>query len=182
MAAPTPASQSQSQSQPPRLYFAYGSNLSLTQMLSPTTGRCPTATYHSVGMLRHWRWLIGERGYANIVPSAADVVYGLLYTLQPADERVLDRAEGVPWAYQKIAMQVSSLSGLAALERECEVEALVYVDGLRLGEGVIWPEYVARMNRGIGDALAKGVPLEYVEKYLRPFVKEEGQGEVDEEG
>ncbi|RDW89626.1 hypothetical protein BP6252_01658 [Coleophoma cylindrospora] len=180
MAAPPPASPSQSQSQPQRLYFAYGSNLSLTQMLSPTTGRCPTATYHSVGILRHWRWLIGERGYANIVPSAADdVVYGLLYTLQPADEGALDRAEGVPWAYQKMVMQVGSLCGR---ERECDLEALVYVDGLRLGEGVVWPEYVARMNRGIGDALAKGVPLEYVERYLRPFIKEEGDEEGDEEG
>jgi hypothetical protein len=49
----------------PRLYFAYGSNLSLTQMSS----RCPTSTYHSFGILHNYRWIIGERGYANVVSS-----------------------------------------------------------------------------------------------------------------
>lgn len=159
----------------PRLYFAYGSNLSLTQMLSPTVGRCQTATYHSIGLLRNWRWIIGERGYANIVPSEGDVVHGLLYALEPADELVLDRAEGVPWAYQKIVMDVVSLEEGESEEEKGgrDVSALVYVDGLRTAEGGIRDEYVPRMNRGIEDAVEKGVPESYVEKYLRPFVRKE---------
>ena len=65
--------------------------------------RCPTSTYHSsFGVLRGYRWIIGDRGYANVVKTQDEhVVYGMLYTLEPEDEALLDRAEGVPYAYLK---------------------------------------------------------------------------------
>ncbi|KAB8300284.1 hypothetical protein EYC80_000484 [Monilinia laxa] len=50
---------------PPTLYFAYGSNLSLTQMKS----RCPNSTYYGLGLLQGYIWIINERGYANIIPD-----------------------------------------------------------------------------------------------------------------
>ncbi|KAL7620496.1 hypothetical protein AAE478_009491 [Parahypoxylon ruwenzoriense] len=46
------------------LYFAYGSNLSPTQM----HGRCPSSTPVGLAFLPGWTWLINERGFANIVP------------------------------------------------------------------------------------------------------------------
>jgi hypothetical protein len=51
------------------LYFAYGSNLSPSQMRlrcehSPSTSGRPLA----LARLDHWRWLICERGYANVIP------------------------------------------------------------------------------------------------------------------
>ena len=157
--------------------------------------RCPTSTYHSFGVLRGYRWIIGERGYANIVKTPCppqslgkhpdgrgepegDVVYGMLYTLEEADERKLDRSEGVPYAYLKRKLDVELLSkeggGLVPGE---VVEALVYVDEMRLGEGVCKEEYVARMNRGIEDAMGKGMGREYVDGVLRAFVREEDVGE-----
>lgn len=60
------------------------------------------------------------------------------------------------------------------------MQALVYVDEKRLGEGKAWPEYVARMNRGIRDAVAKGMEGGYVEGVLRPFVPEPTKGEGEE--
>ena len=63
------------------------------------------------------------------------------------------------------------------------VIALVYVDVARPGEGVCKEEYVGRMNRGIRDAVGKGMPESYVEKVLRPFVREEevkGEGELED--
>ena len=52
------------------------------------------------------------------------------------------------------------------------VKALVYVDEKRLGEGTCKEEYVARINRGIKDAMEKGMGRTYVENVLRPFVRE----------
>jgi gamma-glutamylcyclotransferase len=184
----------------PTLYFAYGSNLSLAQMSS----RCPSSTYHSFGLLRGYRWIIGPRGYANVVKSSStsnateDVVYGLLYLLHdPEDERALDRSEGVPEAYTKHFLSVTLLSveesesepnkSLAGQDkmRDGGVKALVYIDLKRQGEGVCKEEYVGRMNRGIRDAVRKGMPESYVEGVIRPFVREEevldeGEGEVED--
>lgn len=93
----------------------------------------------------------------------------MLYTLSPADERALDRAEGVPYAYVK-QMHTVQLLGLDAGKT---VEALVYVDVARLGNGVCQEEYVARMNRGIKDAVEKGMPKAYVEGMMRKWVRDE---------
>ncbi|TVY36294.1 hypothetical protein LSUB1_G004513 [Lachnellula subtilissima] len=186
------------------LYFAYGSNLSLTQMAS----RCPASTYHALAALRGWKWIIGERGYANIVVSPAepatarsafglkgkplpptdeeeeekggDYVIGMLYHLSPADEAALDRAEGVPFAYEKQMLDVSVLDARGQ-ETGQRVQALVYIDVARTGTGVCREEYVGRMNRGVRDAEEKGVSARYVGKYLRPFVRdEEVLGEVED--
>lgn len=161
--------------QAPRLYFAYGSNLSLAQMAS----RCPTSTYLSLAVLCHYTWVIGPRGYANVLSSPPslywaekqeDKVYGLLYTLQPQDEELLDRAEGVPDCYTKYLLDVE-------IVREGKVEevvkALVYVDEARKGTGVCKEEYVGRMNRGIRDAVERGMPDEYVQNVLRKWVRDE---------
>ncbi|KAF7907216.1 uncharacterized protein EAF01_004803 [Botrytis porri] len=48
---------------PQTLYFAYGSNLSLTQMQT----RCPDSTYIGMGVLQNYRWIVNQRGYANVV-------------------------------------------------------------------------------------------------------------------
>lgn len=50
-------------------YFAYGSNMSTTQMLE----RCPSSTVIGLAYLHGYEWLINERGYANIarVPNVA---------------------------------------------------------------------------------------------------------------
>ncbi|KAL2824753.1 hypothetical protein BDW59DRAFT_147018 [Aspergillus cavernicola] len=102
------------------LYFAYGSNLSPTQMHLRCTHN-PSFSAHPVALaaLDNWRWLICEFGYANVLPpaglrvgnqisaGAAAVpesvsgeipgggVFGVLYEMSQADERVLDGYEGV---------------------------------------------------------------------------------------
>ena len=63
------------------LYFAYGSNLSLAQMAS----RCPTSTHHALGVLHGYKWIIGKRGYANVIATSnpPNEVWGMLYWLEP---------------------------------------------------------------------------------------------------
>src|SRR5438045_576181 len=70
-----------------RLYFAYGSNLWLSQMAL----RCPSSRYIGSASLPGYRWQINERGYANIARVAPDArVQGLVYDISPTDEERLD--------------------------------------------------------------------------------------------
>lgn len=102
---------------PRPLYFAYGSNLSPTQMRSrcaynPDLSSKPLA----IAKLSGWRWFICEAGYANVLPPAEyrvnrqetdgdavpisgkeDAVYGVLYEMSPEDELLLDGYEGVDY-------------------------------------------------------------------------------------
>lgn len=98
------------------LYFAFGSNLWLSQMRT----RCPSSTYLGIARLNNHTWHINERGYANVVatpppssppasqpqPQPQPHVYGLVYRLSPPDEARLDRNEGVPTAYEKAFLPV----------------------------------------------------------------------------
>ena len=79
------------------LYFAYGSNMSLTQMAS----RCPSSTFEGKGRLRGYRWQINERGVGNIVESSDDYVEGVVYKIDQDNRRQLDRNEGVGRGYYK---------------------------------------------------------------------------------
>jgi len=109
--------------------------------------------------------------------EAQDEVYGLLYVLDEEDEEALDVAEGVPDCYVKMMLGVESLGrdGGAEEGREEgeEIEVLVYVDVARTGVGTCKEEYVARMNRGIKDAVERGMPQDYVDRVLRKWVRDE---------
>ena len=70
------------------LYFAYGSNLNLSQMQR----RCPAAT--PLGKLYLPKWRLVFRGVADIVPDDDATVPGGLWQLTPACEAALDRYEG----------------------------------------------------------------------------------------
>lgn len=72
-------------------YFAFGSNLALQQMAT----RCPNSKYIGRATLKHFRWQINQRGYANVVPCHGFWVEGLVYEIDAADERRLDKSEGV---------------------------------------------------------------------------------------
>jgi gamma-glutamylcyclotransferase len=145
-------------------YFAYGSNFWLQQM----SYRCPGSTYLGIGVLRDWKWLISASGYANIIESQGDIVYGFVYTITSSDEDRLDGYEGVPECYIKQTLSVMMM-GHGEGKR---VDAMVYLDTI-VGEAKPKTEYIGRMNSAIEDAVDKGIPKGYIEKYLRPFIPEE---------
>jgi gamma-glutamylcyclotransferase len=142
----------------PTLYFGYGSNLWLDQMAR----RCPESRYVGISVLRDWKWFICGRGYANVIPSPGDIVYGMIYEITAQDEAKLDGYENVPEAYAK-QTHVVEMEGKT-------VEALVNVDMVRVTEGEIKAEYIVRMKKAIQDGLAKGIPKEYVDKYMRRWI------------
>ena len=138
--------------------------------------RCPESKFIGLGILRGWKWFINNRGYANVVRSPEDLVYGLVYQISPSDEASLDKAEDVPWAYTKETMKIEL--HLAVSEERCIVQGLVYIDEKRVEEGKPWEEYIRRMNMGINDAAARGLPRWYIKKYIRRYIPAEVEKET----
>ncbi|KAI2638794.1 hypothetical protein GGS26DRAFT_542902 [Hypomontagnella submonticulosa] len=86
------------------LYFAYGSNLHVSQMAH----RCPGSVFIGKASLPGHRWQINERGVANIVKSEESSVEGLVYLVGRKDQRSLDRSEGVSKGfYQKRLFKIN---------------------------------------------------------------------------
>ncbi len=138
-----------------RSYFAYGSNLWLTQMNS----RCPGHTRIGPGVLCGYRWLINTHGYATLMRAQGESVHGMVYTLTATDEKNLDDYEEVrSGLYRKQDCMVKM--------QEREVNCLVYIDPVT-SEGVPDAAYIARINYGLRDA---GLPDDYVERVIRRFV------------
>ena len=77
------------------LYLAYGSNINLEQMAY----RCPTADRITTGYIKDYE--LEFRGVATIVPKENSIVPVLIWELEPADEKSLDRYEGFPSYYRK---------------------------------------------------------------------------------
>ena len=93
------------------IYFAYGSDIYDKHYFSL---RCPGHRRLGIGRLRNWRWIINDRGCANIVPLSDDdiaeadaaseagisvpwygEVWGVVYAMTPSDEAALDNHERV---------------------------------------------------------------------------------------
>jgi len=113
------------------------------------------------------KWIINIRGYANIIPSPGDVVYGFIFELTPEDRRALDKYEGVEYERKSILIDLIDVTDLHAGKK---LNSLVYVDVERLSESHPKKEYIHRMNMAIDDALEEGVPNDYIDRYLRPFI------------
>jgi len=116
------------------------------------------------------KWIINSRGYANIIPSKGDIVYGFIFELTQADERKLDKFEGKE--YERTNDIKVELVKVKDSYKKGTVTALVYIDIKRKKDDVPKDEYVDRINMAIKDGLKEGIPKEYFDKYIRPFVPE----------
>lgn len=183
----------------PQYYFAFGSNMHLTQMAS----RCPASRVFAKGILRGYRWQINQRGVANIVrckrsEKQQHAVEGILFMVSSSDIRALDRSEGISkqfydkalWWVDVAPLAIPELKGeptalaaekLKALQAQKpslahegtdveQVEALVYLSGLFRKDGLIRNEYVQRMELAMSDALKLGVSEKFLQESLYPFV------------
>ncbi len=95
-------------------YFAYGSNLDPDTFQGRRRMR-PLAT--RLALLREHRLVFdlpvgrGERGVANLLPEAGECVHGVAYQLTESAACWLDRTEGVPRAYQRMAIAPETRDG-----------------------------------------------------------------------
>jgi gamma-glutamylcyclotransferase (GGCT)/AIG2-like uncharacterized protein YtfP len=135
------------------LYAAYGSNMDPAQMAE----RCPHSPVRGTGWLEGWRLTFGgedigwEGSLATLVEDSAERVFVVLYELSDADEKALDRWDGVTLGYyRKIKVRVTTIDG--------DVLAWLYV--LNGYEGGL-PS--ARYLGIMADAAeAAGAPADYV--------------------
>ena len=89
------------------LYFAYGSNINLEQMLH----RCPAAQVVGPVTLEGYELLFRGSGVATIGAKECSTVHGLLWRVTPQCERTLDRYEGYPYLYGKESVTVKNARG-----------------------------------------------------------------------
>ncbi len=131
-------------------YFAYGSNLCVTQMAL----RCPDAADPRPAVLSDHDWLINERGVATVEPLAGNQVHGVLWQVSDDDLATLDSAEGVPARYRRDQLTVHTDVGPSP--------AWVYIDH-RVTPGPPRPGYLPRI---IDGALHHGLPQRWID-FLR---------------
>jgi len=95
-------------------YFAYGSNL------DPRTfqgWRCMRPSETRLARLDGWRLAFdlpvgrGERGVANLARDAEAAVHGVAYRISDWGAAWLDRTEGVPRTYRRMAVELALEDG-----------------------------------------------------------------------
>ena len=102
-----------------KLYIAYGSNLNKEQMAY----RCPTAKVVAKSWIHDHRLVFQGRPYgahANIIPAQGYEVPVAIWEITAADERALDRYEGVAGGYYTKEYMTLEVDGEMN-------EALVYI-------------------------------------------------------
>lgn len=94
-----------------RLYFAYGSNMSLDQM----DFRCPLASVVENVRVDDYRLTFcsmnPRNGVATILPEEGSHVDGVLWKITPECEKSLDHYEGYPHLYGKERIHVKNAEG-----------------------------------------------------------------------
>jgi gamma-glutamylcyclotransferase (GGCT)/AIG2-like uncharacterized protein YtfP len=85
------------------LYFAYGSNLSITQMKA----RCPSSKLLQKGVLRNHKLVFNrysstwQGAVADIIKCEDRHVWGLIYEMEKDELQLLDSFEGYPNCYNR---------------------------------------------------------------------------------
>lgn len=145
-------------------------------------GRYPNSLFCGLAKLSGWRWTINSTQYANVVKSEneSDFVYGSIYFISSADETDLDVSEGVPDHYDKQWHEVNRMDASGEATGQT-VRALMYVDAQRPDEGVIKPDYIVWIRKAIRDAKPFGLPESYVDRYIRPWLPENEENEVEQD-
>ena len=101
--------------------FCYGSNMEKVRMST----RCPSAKFLSVGTLSNWQLVFNKKSKdgsskANLVDRSSSQVWGVVWSIDPADKPHLDRAEGLGRGYEQMPVRVFS-------ETMGEIDCLSYI-------------------------------------------------------
>ena len=139
-------------------YLAYGSNLSVRQMLE----RCPDAIYVGTAELKGWQLLFkgSQSGsYLTIEKKKGRKVPVLVWKVSKRDEKKLDAYEGAPRFYQKEEMEVE-LHNLADGAPIGTVKAFIYImdENRKIGQPDDWYYYTCEegyLRFGFDTAILK---------------------------
>lgn len=136
-------------------YFAYGSNLS-PAIFEDRRQMRPLARHRS--RLDGFRLTFdipvgpGERGVANLIDDPASRTHGVAYELSPSDADRLDRSEGVPHLYRRVAVTL-------LLDDDTRLYAFTYQSGVSSPGRKPSPRYLGLLLEG---ARHHGLPGEWI--------------------
>jgi hypothetical protein len=149
------------------LYFAYGSNLNLSQMKA----RCPGAKKIGIGRLYGYEICFPRKsssrqgkGVASICEKPGAFVEGVLFQLTNSDWNSLDRYEGVPDSYTHKLVKIS-------MGGSNETVAETYLANIM--EGSPFKPSKAYLDLIIHGAEENGLSVDYIEKLKRVGCEEE---------
>lgn len=125
-------------------------------------GRCAGAIFIGVGKLYDYRFIINTRGVATLVSDLSHVVFGLLWEINPHDEKLLDDYEGVSHnSYYKSEVTVKTEGP--------EVEAMIYLaNDERMGS-----PYRGYLELIVAAADVHGFPNFYVKELRQWFLTQD---------
>ena len=130
-----------------KIYVAYGSNINTQQMKF----RCPDATIYDQGMVQDYELSFNK--VATLLKKKGEEAPALLWKLSSSDERSLDKFEGYPHKYKKIAVDVKCGDEI--------VSGMAYVMVNSKDYNTPKDEYYQRIEKGY---IENGLPLEYLEQ------------------
>ena len=96
-----------------KVYFAYGSNMSVQRLKA----RVPSAKPFGIGTLDDHRLMFRKKSKrdcsakCDIAPDIGSTVLGVLFKIDPGEEKALDGAEGLGKGYCKKDVDVSDARG-----------------------------------------------------------------------
>jgi gamma-glutamylcyclotransferase (GGCT)/AIG2-like uncharacterized protein YtfP len=148
-------------------YFAYGSNLNLSQMKA----RCPGAKKIGIGRLHGYELCFPRKslsrqgkGVASICEEPGAFVDGVLFQLTNSDWNRLDEYEGVPDSYTRKLVTISMNDGKEAV-------AETYIANTM--EGSPFKPSKAYLDLIIHGAQENGLSVHYIEKLKKLGYEEE---------
>lgn len=125
-----------------KYYIAYGSNLDRNQMV----WRCPGAKAIAKSWLHDYRMVFQGRpfgAHANVIPAKGYDVPVVIWKISAADERALDRYEGVAGGYYTKEYMTVEVGGDM-------IECLIYIMTPN-PYGLPTDSYLATIARGYDD-------------------------------
>ena len=135
------------------IYFAYGSNLSRSQMKE----RCPGSTAIEVGCLENHKLAFTKYsktrkgGVADVVSFEGNRVWGLLWELSDKNLSRLDKFEGYPKFYDRVPMKIR--------KNDSYLKAWVYVVVNKVSHVQPHPDYLKII-------MDEGENLKFPQEYL----------------
>ena len=138
-----------------KYYIAYGSNLSVEQMVC----RCPDVKVIGTAVIEDYALLF--KGCATIEQREGKKVPVLIWEISPSDEKNLDRYEGYPNFYYKKDLTLTvQMTGTDASQ---ELTAMVYIMDLKRKTGRPSQRYVESIREGY---ISNNLDILYLERSL----------------
>ena len=148
-------------SEEPRIYFAYGSNMSVPRLQV----RVPSAKSLGVGTLDDHQLMFRKKSKkdrsakCDIAPSGGCTVLGVLFEIDPGEKQALDGAEALGKGYKKKCVDVSDAAGR-------HVRAFTYYADSEHIQTTLRP-YTWYVKHVLAGAEEAGLPERYIDNLKR---------------